>query len=150
MVPVSDGAAHIVIMIDIVLALVRPTPGLYIRGTIGDGDTSPGKMLDKYTLPTGACHDRGNRWPRCPMAPCNGRAAHIVIMIGIVLALVRPTPGLYIGGAIGDDDTSPSTMMGMCTLPTGARRKSHQACAIEKALMPTYAWFIYRWCHWRR
>ncbi|OOF07134.1 hypothetical protein BZG79_13495 [Salinivibrio sp. MA427] len=32
----------------------------------------------------------------------------------------------------------------------GAQRKSHQACAIEKALMPTYAWFIYRWCHWLR
>ncbi|OOE48683.1 hypothetical protein BZG11_13945 [Salinivibrio kushneri] len=29
---------------------------------------------------------------------------------------------------------------------TGARRKSHQACAIEKALMPTYAWFIYWQC----
>ncbi len=28
-------------------------------GAIGVGDTSPSKMLDKSTLSTGACHDRG-------------------------------------------------------------------------------------------
>ncbi|WP_284509776.1 hypothetical protein, partial [Salinivibrio costicola] len=38
--------------------LCRPTPGLYISGSIGVGDTSPGTLLDMCTLPTGACHDR--------------------------------------------------------------------------------------------
>nr|WP_021024375.1 hypothetical protein [Salinivibrio costicola] len=76
---------------------------------------------------------------------------------------------LNVDDTIGVDDTSPGKVLGMCTLPTGAcytapcngrlsrsapnltsvpilttmsdgaRRKSRQACAIEKALMPTYA-----------
>ncbi|OOF07610.1 hypothetical protein BZG80_00695 [Salinivibrio sp. MA440] len=29
----------------------------------------------------------------------------------------------------------------LSTMSDGARRKSHPACAIEKALMPTYAYF---------
>jgi hypothetical protein len=79
---------------------------------------------------------------------------------------------LNVDDTIGVDDTSPCKMLDKCTLSTGAsctapcngrllrsvpnltsvpnlafmsdgaRQKSHQACAIEKALMPTYAWFI--------
>ncbi|OOE55318.1 hypothetical protein BZG13_14975 [Salinivibrio sp. ML323] len=30
-----------------------------VGGAIGVGDTSPSTMLDKGTLPTGACHDQG-------------------------------------------------------------------------------------------
>ncbi|OOE88736.1 hypothetical protein BZG75_13770 [Salinivibrio sp. AR640] len=65
------------------------------------------------------------------------------------------TPGLYIGGAIGVGDTSPSTMMDMCTLSTapvtfgakfdlnvgGAQGTSMHEAYIGLALMPTYAVF---------
>ncbi|OOE79959.1 hypothetical protein BZG25_08475, partial [Salinivibrio sp. ML198] len=81
-----------------------------IGDPIGVGDTSPGTLLDMGTLSTSACHDRRQIWPPMSEAPCNGRAAHIVIMIGIVLALVRPTPGLYIDDPIGVGDTSPGKM----------------------------------------
>ncbi|PCE67675.1 hypothetical protein B6G00_04845 [Salinivibrio sp. YCSC6] len=124
--PCNGRAAYIVIMIGIVLALVRPTPGLYIGGAIGDDDTSPGILLDMGTLSTGASctapvtigakFNIGAKFGR----QCRRRALAWVFMINTAPALVRPTPGLYIDDPIGVGDTSPRALLDMGTLSTGA------------------------------
>nr|WP_274533609.1 hypothetical protein [Salinivibrio sp. MA607] len=103
-----------------------------------------------------------------------GRIPHFIVKLkeGFIIPrgicveqLSMQNDNLNVDDSIGVGDTSPgkvSTMMhiangrllrsvpnltsvpNLAFMSDGARRKSRQACAIEKALMPTYAWFIYR------
>ncbi|OOE55817.1 hypothetical protein BZG13_14780 [Salinivibrio sp. ML323] len=96
-----------------------------VGGAIGDETQAPARCWIDAHCQRAPVTIEVNRWPQCRMAQCNWRQLHCARrksyqVCTIELALMPTYANFNVGGAIGDRDTSPSTVLDMWKLPTGA------------------------------